>query len=357
MIEKTDYKPLLYLGLAIIIVTMLISVTIEYLFPFVAGILIAVMIEPVVDAMEKKVKLDRGVAVTTILIAIFCLLVYFSTVIATRLTFELGKLIKTLPHYNNYYNMAFDKISSYFFYFSSKIPEEVLNYFKTNLDQVFSTMSGFLSTFYSSLMNKVSMVPNMFLDLFIFLIFTFLFSYFLSKDKEKIIKFLGCVMPLSLQEKVKKVQLELFISFLRLVKAQIILVIITTAITILGFYALKVDYAMTLGLLCGLLDILPLFGPSLIFIPWIIFSAIVGNISFAVGLLVLYVITIGSRQILQAKVIGYNLGIDPLLTLFSIYLGIKVFGFTGLFIGPLTVVIVRALIHSGIIPPLVKGRA
>ncbi|WP_281273749.1 AI-2E family transporter [Biomaibacter acetigenes] len=165
-------------------------------------------------------------------------------------------------------------------------------------------------------------------------------------------KFLMNILPDTLQEKIKKVQIELFLSFINMIKAQVILVTISTTITILGFYILKVDYALTLGLICGLLDILPLFGPSLVFIPWIIFSVIMGNISFAMGLLILYVIIIGSRQIFQAKIIGQNLGIDPLLTLVSIYLGIEIFGFMGLFIGPLVVVIMRALIHSGIIPPL-----
>lgn len=94
---------------------------------------------------------------------------------------------------------------------------------------------------------------------------------------------------------------------------------------------------------------------SLIFIPWIIYLIIAGNANLAIGLLVLYIIIIGSRQILQAKVIGQNLGIDPLLTLVSIYLGIKLFGWKGLFVGPLVVVVVRALIHSGIIPPLYKS--
>jgi sporulation integral membrane protein YtvI len=201
-------------------------------------------------------------------------------------------------------------------------------------------------------MDKITMVPNLFVNIFVFLIFVFLFSYFFSKDKSKIKKFLMNILPDTLQEKIKKVQIELFLSFINMIKAQVILVMISTTITILGFYILKVDYALTLGLICGLLDILPLFGPSLIFIPWIIFSVIMGNISFAIGLLILYVIIIGSRQIFQAKIIGQNLGIDPLLTLVSIYLGIEIFGFMGLFIGPLVVVIMRALIHSGIIPPL-----
>ena len=117
---------------------------------------------------------------------------------------------------------------------------------------------------------------------------------------------------------------------------------------------LNVDYALILGLICGILDFLPVFGPSLIFIPWIIICFIIGNIKLALGLFALYLIILGSRQIFQAKLVGKNLGIDPLVALLSIYLGIQFFGFIGLFIGPLVVVVVRALMHTGIIPPLNK---
>ena len=198
------------------------------------------------------------------------------------------------------------------------------------------------------------MLPNLFINILVLLIFVFLFCYFFTKDKDKIVESIKCLFPDQLQEKVKSIQLELFFSFIRLIKAQLILVFFSTVITVTGFYILKVDYALTLGIICGLLDIMPLVGPSIIFIPWIIYSIIIGNTYFSIGLLILFVIILGSRQLLQAKVIGKNLGIDPLLTLVSIYLGITIFGWKGLFIGPLVIVIVRALTHSGIIPPLRK---
>lgn len=351
---KTDYNPLIIFIFAVIVVALLIAIALKYFLPLIIGVFIAILVDPIVNFIEKKLRINRGFVVGVVLTLIFCLSGYIFTLVITRLTFELSKLIHALPNYYYYYNMIFDKINLYFIYFSSRIPDEILDYVKNNFNQILSIMTGYISKIYSFLMEKIAMLPNLFVNLFIFIIFIFLFSFFLSKDKSNILRFIKSILPDSLQEKVKKVQIEVFISFIRMIKAQIILVIISTTITILGFYILKVDYALTLGLICGLLDILPLLGPSIIFIPWIIFSVIMGNINFALGLLLLYVIMIGSRQIFQAKIIGQNLGIDPLLTLISLYLGIEVFGFWGLFIGPLVVVIVRALFHSGILPPLYK---
>lgn len=351
---RSDYKPLLCLSLAIVFTSLIIAFFLKYLFPFVLGMVLALLIEPFVNFFEKKFSIKRSILALVILLIVFLILSYLSFIIITQFTFELGKLIKTIPNYYHYFSSVIDKLSVYLLNFFTKIPVEVLHYIKKNIQSILSTMTGVLSTFYTILMNSISMLPNLFMKIFALVILTFLFAYFISKDKIKILSFIKNALPESIHEKVKKVQIELFISFIRLIKAQITLTVISTLITITGFYIIGVDYALTLGIICGLLDLLPIVGPSLIFIPWIIFSIILKNISLAIALIIIYIIIIGSRQILQAEVIGQNLGINPLLSLTSIYLGIQIFGIIGLFVGPIVVVIVRALIHSGIIPPLYK---
>lgn len=349
---KSDYKPLIYLGLATVVVSLVIAFFLKYLFPFVLGMILAMLIEPVVNFFEGHLKIDRSILALFVLFIVFLILGYLSIIIITQFTFELGKLIKSIPNYYHYFNSIIDKLSEYLLNFFTKLPVDTLSYIKKNVYNILSTILGALSTFYTSLMNKISMLPNLFMKIFILVILTFLFAYFISKDKYKILNFIRRALPESIHEKVKKVQVELFLSFIRLIKAQITLVLISTLITITGFYVLKVDYALTLGIICGFLDLLPIVGPSLIFIPWIIFAFMFRNIGLAFGLIIVYIIVIGSRQILQAKVIGQNLGIEPLLTLISLYLGVEVFGILGLFVGPIVVVVVRALMHSGIIPPL-----
>lgn len=352
---KGAYTPLLLLLLAVAITSAIIVLAFRYFLPLVFGIIIAILIDPIVSYLERKLDFDRGVITAVVLAAIFCLIGYISILVIARFTFELTRFVHFLPTQMRHFNALIDNVYPYFLNFFAKIPEDIIAYLKANLNQILYTITGSLTNLSSFLGNKVGMVPNLFVNMLVIIIFVFLFSYFLTKDKDKIIRVVKSLFPEQLHAKVKSVQLELVFSFFRLIKAQIILVLISTAITVLGFYILRVEYALTLGIICGLLDIMPLFGPSLIFIPWITFLLMVGKINLAIGLLVLYIIVLGSRQILQAKIVGRNLGIDPLLTLLSIYLGINLFGWKGLFIGPLVVVIVRALIHSGIIPPINKS--
>ncbi|KYO65778.1 sporulation integral membrane protein YtvI [Thermovenabulum gondwanense] len=349
MVLKNEYKPLLYLGISIIIATIIVTLTIRYLLPFVFGVIIAFLIEPLVKFAE-RLNIKRTYSSLIILLGIFTLIIYIIILSISRITVELGKLVTILPNYYNLIYELWNKFNLALYNISKYIPKETLDYLNNNWDQVISYVSTYISNFYSFLLNKLVLIPGV----IVFLIFTFLASYFFSKDKQKILDTFKRILPTSLHKKLENIQIELFLSFIGLIKAQIILVIISTAITIAGFYILKVDYALTLGLICGLLDILPLFGPSLIFIPWILYLILTGSVSFAVYILTIYLVVIGTRQILQAKVIGSNLGLDPTLALIAIYLGIKIFGFLGLFLGPLIAVIIRAAVHSGLIPPLSK---
>lgn len=353
---KTDVKPYVLIAFAVLIISFLLIVSLRSLLPLVAAIFIAALIDPLIEYAEKKTKLERGLITAVTLTAIFTSLGYILTLLVVRLTFELGKLVNTLPSYRFYYSVVIENIALHLIDVFERIPEDVLAFLNSNFNQIMTSMISSLSSYYSYIMNKISMLPNLFASILIFIIFTFLFSYFISKDKNKIIDTVKVLFPEAMQEKVKSFQIDILISFMRLIKAQIVLVIISTLITIAGFYILKVEYALSLGIFCGLLDMLPLVGPSLIFIPWIGFTVILGNVNYAIKVLILYIIVLGNRQVLQAKIVGHNLGIDPLLSLVSIYLGLEIFGFLGLFVGPLVIVIVRSLIHSGLIPPITKPK-
>jgi sporulation integral membrane protein YtvI len=222
------------------------------------------------------------------------------------------------------------------------IPKEVMDYLFKNWGQIITYLTGFLSKFYT-LAEKLVVIPN----LLIFLLFTFLSSFFFAKDKNKIISSIKSILPHDWYKKIEIIQSELIASTIGLIKAQIILILISTIITIAGLYILNVDYALTLGIICGILDILPVIGPSLIFVPWAIVALLLGNLKFSLSLIILHLFVSGMRQILQAKVIGTHLGLDPLLALISIYVGVRLFGFMGLFIGPMVAVIVKAIFQSG----------
>ena len=151
------------------------------------------------------------------------------------------------------------------------------------------------------------------------------------------------LLPKRAKTNSRTVFVDLKRAFFGFIKAQLTLISITTIIILIGLLVLRVNYAITIALVTGLVDIIPYLGTGLIFVPWIIYEFITGDINLAIGLVVLYVIVLVQRQIMEPKVLSSNIGMDPLATLISLFVGFKLIGFLGLIVGPITLVILTTL--------------
>jgi sporulation integral membrane protein YtvI len=133
-------------------------------------------------------------------------------------------------------------------------------------------------------------------------------------------------------------------------KAQSIILSVTFIESFIGLTFLGIDYAFTLAIIIAVFDILPVLGTGGIYVPWAVINLILGNYRLGVGLLLLYGIIVVVRYMIEPKVVGQQLGIHPLLTLMSMFAGLKLIGVAGLILGPTTVVALKAFQHAGIIP-------
>ena len=110
------------------------------------------------------------------------------------------------------------------------------------------------------------------------------------------------------------------------------------------FFIIKSPYAVMLGIIVGVVDALPVFGTGTILIPWMLFNLIMKNFLSAVVVLVTYVITYFVREIMESKCMGDRMGIAPFTMLAVIYIGILVYGIPGFITGPVSFVIIKALV-------------
>ncbi|MDD4803145.1 MAG: AI-2E family transporter, partial [Syntrophomonas sp.] len=110
-----------------------------------------------------------------------------------------------------------------------------------------------------------------------------------------------------------------------------------------------VKYALTIGMLTGLLDILPIVGTGVIMIPWMIWEFLSQDTGMGIGLLVLYGSISVIRQFLEPQIVGDNIGLHPLATLISLYVGLQLGGVAGMIMGPVLVVIFIAVYRIGLL--------
>lgn len=118
-------------------------------------------------------------------------------------------------------------------------------------------------------------------------------------------------------------------------------------LSLFGIY--KNGYIIAIALCTAVLDILPVLGTGTIMIPWAIYNLFTGNTALAIGLIALYVIITVIRQIIEPRLVAMNVGIHPILTLFGMYVGLQLFGVLGMFVLPISFVLIKILNEEGII--------
>lgn len=128
---------------------------------------------------------------------------------------------------------------------------------------------------------------------------------------------------------------------------------VTFVEVLVGFYILKLIGVYTGGfipliaIIIAVVDILPVLGTGTIMVPWAGYNLIVGNYGFAIGQVILYLVICVVRQFIEPKLVGSSIGLNPLVTLMAMYVGLKIFGAVGMFLLPVSIIVLKALQDTG----------
>lgn len=165
-------------------------------------------------------------------------------------------------------------------------------------------------------------------------------SCYIAADYRKLIKFVRGLCGDKIYRNALKIKNILVNSVFKFAKGYLIILGITFAELFLGFTVFKIRYALTLAAIISVIDILPVLGTGTVLIPWAAAEFILGNTAKGAGLAVLYLIITAVRNFAEPKIIGKQMGIKPLFTLLAMFVGIKLFGIAGIFILPITLIVV-----------------
>ncbi len=126
-------------------------------------------------------------------------------------------------------------------------------------------------------------------------------------------------------------------------KSQLIIMTVTSGLCILGLLLIRNPYAVLFGTGIGLLDALPVFGTGTVLIPWGMILLAGKQWGKAAVILGLYVLCYFLRQIMEARIMGDQVGLSPLETLASMYVGLRLFGIAGFLLGPIGYILIEDL--------------
>ncbi len=331
-----------YLAFLLLAIYLFLRYVMGYVMPFVIGVALALLLEPVVKFFTQRFRLKRAAAAALTVLGLIAILALILSWGITRIAAELTDLYRGLPDYYMDFNAVLSEVLRIAGDISSQIPEPLARVAQEQWNRIYSLLSvivtGAGGVFWG--------VPGFAVTA----IFTLLSTYFAMRDRAAIGAFVRSVVPGGAFRSLKSIERDILGGIVGFIRAQALLVTLTMIANVIGLTLLGSRYAVALGLLLSLLDILPIVGPGLFYLPWIIYHLVWGEAGFAVGLLFLYGLVSAFRQVAQTHLVGRELGLHPLVTLISIYAGFRLFGTPGLIYGPLTALLIRGMWASGLIP-------
>lgn len=211
------------------------------------------------------------------------------------------------------------------------------------------TIKSGLSTGISGMYSVVKNIPSVLIGIVIGLVAWIFFT----KDYDKIVRFIQRQMPKDKKNTLVEFKQVFYKTILTMFRAYGLIMCITFGELLLGFSILsmlgimKNGYFALIAAGIAIFDILPVAGSGGILMPWAIVCLVTGNYKQTIGLIIIYVVITVIRQYIEPKIVGTSLGVNPIVTLMGLYFGLKLFGFIGMFVVPITIMTLKALNDNG----------
>ena len=327
--KKRDFLTnIAYWGIIIAAVYLALEYLLPISIPFVFGILIASLVIRISDKLHCSHKLLR-IGLTLLIYGIVGLLV---TLLVSKGISFITSLIKWLPDVYEQkllpfatllYNWCTDNIQL--------LDPAVRNTLNSVLESILSMLKSVVSFLSGSAVSLVSSiatgVPNLILSL-LAMIFS---TIFVVGDYERITAFAKEYVPSGVQNILTKIRIYLTDTLFVVIRSYALIMLLTfTELSIL-FTVFGIQNAFLKAVLIAIFDVMPILGTGGIMIPWFVISFALGHTGLGLKLLLIYATVTVVRNYVEPKIVGAQLGLHPIITLVSMFIGLRLFGFWGLF--------------------------
>lgn len=303
---------------------------IGFFMPFVIGWFIAYIASPVVNWLEKRVKIVKKLGSAIMIVGVLAAVCFIIYLMISTLWKEISFLIQDMPGMYRDLESGLNQIGSSMEGVFGKLPVEVQEGWHTMVANFDKMMGELMSRISEPTVSAAGRFAKSIPSVLVATIVTFISAYFFIAEREDVIRWSKKVAPDALVSRMTMVMDNLKFAVGGYLKAQLKIMVVVYIILVVGFIILNIHFSFLLGLLIALLDFLPFFGTGTALIPWAIYQFFMGNYKLVVGLVILYAVTQLVRQLIQPKLVGDSMGLRPLLTLFLLYTGYKIGGVFGM---------------------------
>ena len=307
-------------------------------FPFLLGTGLALAAEPAVRLLSGRLHLPRPLAAGIGVTAVSAGLTLLMLLVLAFLVRELGLLAGVLPDLTQTARSGISLLRSWLMDMAGRTPQSIRPLLQQNVTGFFSGGTALLDKGFSYILGLagaiLSHVPDSALTLGTGLISAVMISAKLPRIRRWINTRLPRERMRPLLDTLKRMKTAMGGWLL----AQLRLAGVTLVLLLLGLVVLGIPYAPLWAVGIALVDAVPVLGTGTVLLPWALISYLQADRARAIGLLALYILISVTRSVLEPKLVGKHLGLDPLVTLFALYAGYRIWGFWGMVAAPLLAV-------------------
>ena len=324
--------------------------------PFILAWIVALIATPAakkLSVLSKKIKISEKLCVGLITFLIIAVLVFIAAVAIERLIYEGGRLIEAIGDEKSDVGKAMVDIIDRIGNIGKHIP--LLNKLKqsegthdigVSIEKMIgSLLTDLLSDLGTRLPALIGGMLGSLPSVILFLTVTVMACFYISFEFDGINTFIASKIPVGIKRRFPGMRRQAAITVLKYIRAYIIILSVTATELFIGFSFLKIEYSLLLAIIIAFIDILPVLGVGTVLIPWGLITLMMKDFRTGTGLLILYGIITILRQFIEPKIIGKSLGLHPLVSLISMYMGFRLFGVFGMITGPLTAMVISSVIR------------
>lgn len=344
-------------------------------FPIVCAFFIATILQKPKNFLTQKTFFKKGAASVISLFALIFIIISLIALIGVRAVSEISGFIDYITIQIQHIDVLVTNIENAIMNFIRNLPAFLSETLTESVTTIFTQIREYLAgqsteltdsitgsigsafsfswitTPLSGVISTAKQIPS----ILIAVVITLVASCFMTSDYGEIMGFIKRQFPENKRKDLSRAKVLLKSTLSKMAKAYALIMTVTFTEMFIGLSILKLagiyssSYAVIIAIATAIVDIIPVLGTGTILIPWALYSLITGNFALAIGLAVIYAAITVIRQVIEPKLVAGQLGLSPVVTITSLYLGLKIFGVLGMIIAPILVTMLKVLNDEGII--------
>lgn len=338
------FLTIIYITIAIFALWLILNYALGWLAPFIIAFIASRIIEYPVKFFKEKLRCPRPLAS-----GIFTILFYgiIGTILYSAVSALVKELVVIFEKLRNFdVNVVVETLNETFIDVLSRLPLEAQDFIYSNINDWLSSLVSALRNLIGPIISSATDIATALPAIMLFVVAAIVSTYFLSCDYATLRAGLAKITPKKWRLRYRQTKEQVSNTLVSYLRALLVLISITFVELAVGLAILRVSNSFLLAAIIAIIDALPILGTGWVLGPWAVIALLAKNYFLSIGLIVLYIIVLVVRNMIEPKIVGQHIGLHPLITLMSMYIGLKMFGIIGMFM-PIPIALLRQFYEWG----------